>query len=186
MYLQSPKDFVFSLRSPSNWWNVYPPCLLMLFDIRLGVGRKWYLWDIVLYSHKFSIDVIIYEQLNGSFIETTFRKTLTIVSFLSVLHAFITHPTDFKKLTMLITWDALDPHIILVITCCSSFFTLKYFEFFYYSSIKWLQCGCCILWQEDNFDMGETINRRFWVTLSVISKKKYFPVVCCTVFDLSL
>ena len=30
---------------------------------------------------------------------------------------------------------------------------------------------CCILWQEDNFDMGKTINKRLWMTWSIINEK---------------
>ena len=42
------------------------------------------------------------------------EKQLTIVSYLTFLQKPITHPIDFKRSTLLITSDALDPGLILV------------------------------------------------------------------------
>ena len=37
---------------------------------------------------------------------------------------------------------------------------VKHLEILNYSGVKWLQFGRFFLWQEDNFDMGETIIKK--------------------------
>ena len=56
-------------------------------------------------------------------------------------------------------------------------FTVKYLKNLYYSGINWLQCRCSILWQEANFDIGEAINKKFWMTLSIMNEKYFFLIV---------
>ena len=99
-------------------WATDVAASLSWFRVDCGIGR--YLWDIILRSYKFRSATSSINYSRVASLKPHLEKQLRIASFITFLQASITLLIDFKRSTLLVTSDALDPGLTLASTCCGS------------------------------------------------------------------